>query len=311
MSYKELLAMPGMANQLRFPPKSDRNLGPCKEIWCDFHKAFEHDVEHYIALGYQLAGLVKDGLLKEYLEGSKEGSKEELQSADQRHEVPVHGEINTISGGFSGGGCTASQRKRYAREVMTVEKRDPDQSVEPDLLFTKVDLRDVVPHEDDPVVILIMIVGRGVHRVLINQGSSIDVMFWVTFNMLQLSPDQLRPYDGCLFDFAGNQVEVRGHVELRTTFSDGTSSRTINIRYLVVNAALAYNMLLGRRALNRLGTVASTRHMKMKLPSLEGGVIVIRSDQKATRKCYENNLKNKEQYAWLPPSHRGLKGPLV
>ena len=31
----------------------------------------------------------------------------------------------------------------------------------------------------------------------------------------------------------------------------------------------------------------------MKLPSLEGGVIIIKSDQKATRKCYENSLKNK------------------
>ena len=31
----------------------------------------------------------------------------------------------------------------------------------------------------------------------------------------------------------------------------------------------------------------------MKLPSLERGVIVIKSDQKAARKCYENNLKNK------------------
>ena len=32
MSYKELMAMPGMEDQLRFPPKSDRNLGPRKEI---------------------------------------------------------------------------------------------------------------------------------------------------------------------------------------------------------------------------------------------------------------------------------------
>ena len=68
-----------------------------------FHQAFRHDVEYCTALGYQLAGLVKDGFLKEYLEGSQEGSNEELQSADQRHEVPVHGEINTISGGLLGG----------------------------------------------------------------------------------------------------------------------------------------------------------------------------------------------------------------
>jgi len=101
MTYKELLVMPGMADKLRFPPKSDRNLGPRKEVWCEFHKAFGHDVEHCIALGYQLAGLIKDELLKEYLEGNQEGSKEELPPANQRHEVPAQGEINTISGGFS------------------------------------------------------------------------------------------------------------------------------------------------------------------------------------------------------------------
>ena len=72
-------------------------------------------------------------------------------------------------------------------------------------------------------------------------------------------------------------MEVRGHIELRTTFTDGTTSRTTNIRYLV-NSPSAYNILLGRRALNRIGAVASTRHMKMKLPSLEGAVITIKSD---------------------------------
>ncbi|XP_068504652.1 uncharacterized protein [Phaseolus vulgaris] len=168
MTYKELLASPGMADKLRFPPKSDKNLGSHKEIWCDFHKAFGHDVERCIALDYQLARLVKDGFLKEYLEGSQEGSKEELPSGDQMHEVPVHGEINTISGGFSRGGCTASKRKKYAREVMTVEAREPDQSAEPYLYFTKADLRDVVPHKDDPVVISVVTVGRKVHRVLID-----------------------------------------------------------------------------------------------------------------------------------------------
>jgi len=118
-------------------------------------------------------------------------------------------------------------------------------------------------------------------------------MFWVTFNNLWLSPDQLRPYDGCLFGFAGDQVEVRWHVELRTTFSDGTSACTINIRYIVVNVVLTYNLLLGRPSLKGLGVVASTRNMKMKLPSLDGGLIIIKSDQKAMRKCYESNLKSR------------------
>ena len=88
-------------------------------------------------------------------------------------------------------------------------------------------------------------------------------------------------------------MEVRGHVELRTTFIDGTTSRTINIRYLVVNAPSAYNILLRRPALNRIGAVSSMRHMKMKLPFLKGAVITIKSDQKAVKKFYENSLKMK------------------
>ena len=61
----------------------------------------------------------------------------------------------------------------------------------------------------------------------------------------------------------------------------------------MVNANSAYNILLGRPALNRLRAVPSTRHMKMKLPNLSGKMIVIKSDHEEARKCYENSLKTK------------------
>jgi len=173
--------------------------------------------------------------------------------------------------------------------VEIVEDHSPDV----DIMFTKGDLRDVVPHDNDPIVISLVTAGRTVHRVLVDQGSSADVMFWPTFEKLQLSLDQLRPYGGCLYGFAGDQVEVRGYIELRTTFTDGLASRTEKIRYLVVNAPSAYNILLGRPTLNRTGAVPSTRHMKVQLPSVEGLIITICSDQKEAKKCYENSLKNK------------------
>ena len=175
----------------------------------------------------------------------------------------------------------------------SVAEEGMDDPWEADLVFTKADLRDVIPHDNDPVVISIVTSGRRVHRVLVDQGSSADIMFWSMFNKLQLSPDLLRPYTGCLYGFAGDQVEVRGYLELRTTFTDGTASLTECIRYLVVNANSAYNILLERPVLNRLRAVASTRHMKMKLPDLSGRVIVIKSDQEEARKCYENSLKTK------------------
>ena len=70
-------------------------------------------------------------------------------------------------------------------------------------------------------------------------------------------------------------MECRGYIDPRTTFSDEEVARTIVIRYVVVNTPSGYNLLLGRPSLNRLGAVTSTKHMKMKLPSLEGRVITI------------------------------------
>ena len=126
----------------------------------------------------------KEGFLKEYLEADQEEPKGEVAIRDQVHEAPVHGELNTISGGFYGGGISASKRKRYARAVMSLEARRPDHPLEPTLCFTSFDFEDVVPHEDDPVVTFVVTVVRKVHKVHIDQGSSIDVMFWSTFNSL-------------------------------------------------------------------------------------------------------------------------------
>ena len=236
---------------------------------------------------------MRSGFLKDYVAEPATTATLPAPVEEQAREMPVLGEVHTIAGGFSGGGPTASQRKKYARGVNSIEERISGDRWESDLVFTRADLQDVVPHDNDPVVISVVTAGRKVHRVLVDQGSSADVMFWSTFNKLRLSPDLLRPYSGCLYGFADNQVEVRGYLELRTTFTDGTTLRTESIRFLVVNANSAYNILLGRPALNRLNAVASTRHMKMKLPDLSGKVIVIKSDQEEAWKCYENSLKMK------------------
>jgi len=97
--------------------------------------------------------------------------------------MPTHGEIHTIAGGFSSGGCTA-----YARSLMTVDMFE-DHSPDVDITFTKEDLRNVVPHNNDPIVISLVTAERKVHRVLVDQGSSPDVMFWPTFTQLQLPLD--------------------------------------------------------------------------------------------------------------------------
>jgi len=268
MGLADLIAIPKIASRLKTPEKvSDKVLGPKPNAWCEFHQSFGHTLDSCLALGYQLDDLVKSGFLNDYLLDTRTGQASSSQPASgegQQHEVPTHGEIHTIVGGFSGGGCTAC-----CFQVLHVFE---DHSLDVDITFTKEDLRDVVPHDNDPIVVSLITAGRKVHRVLVDQGSSADVMFWPTFTKLQLPLDQLRPYGGCLYGFAGDQVEVRGYIELRTTFTDEAASRTEKIKYLVVNAPSAYNILLGRPTFNRIGVVPSTRHMKVKLPSMEGVV---------------------------------------
>ncbi|XP_068504419.1 uncharacterized protein [Phaseolus vulgaris] len=209
---KELIAIPNIAARLMVPTKTDRKMGPNKNTWCEFHQANDHYIRNCLALAHQLDELVKSGFLKDYLQEAPDDQMLVAAGADQGHEVPIHGEVNTISGGFSGGGCTASQRRRYAQGATTAEVLQANLVPDVDLVFTKANLRDVIPHDNDPMVISLVTAGRRVRRVLVDQGSSTDVMFLTTFNRLQLSMNQLKPYIRYLYGFAGNEVEVRGYI---------------------------------------------------------------------------------------------------
>jgi len=110
---KDLIAIANIPERL-VPPKTDKRLRSNLNSWCEFHQAFGHPIRNCLALGHQLDELVKNGLLKDYLQ-EKQGTEDMASiGGGPGHEVPVHGEVHTIAGGFSGGGCTASQQRRYA-----------------------------------------------------------------------------------------------------------------------------------------------------------------------------------------------------
>ncbi|XP_068475063.1 uncharacterized protein [Phaseolus vulgaris] len=205
-------------------------MGPNKNAWCEFHQANGHHIRNCLALAHQLDELVKSGFLKDYLQEETDGQTLVATGVDQGHEVPIHGEVNTISGGFP--------REECASQV-AAEARQKDFAPDVDLVFTRADLLDVVPHDNDPVVISLITVRKRVHHILVDQGSSANVMFLTTFNRLRLSMDQLKPSARRLYGFAGNEVEVHGYIELSTTFTDNLSLWTTKIRYLVVDVPSA------------------------------------------------------------------------
>jgi len=86
----------------------------------------------------------------------------------------VMGYFNTIAGGFSGGGVCSADRKRYAQSIMHLAT---EVAPIPTLSFTKEDLGFVFPHDNDHVVISIIMKSRRTHRLLVDQDSSTNVFF--------------------------------------------------------------------------------------------------------------------------------------
>ena len=94
--------------------------------------------------------------------------------------------VNTIAGGFAGGGESNNARKRYVRQSEFEAKFVGHTSISstPNLSFTKEDKREVMPHDDDPLVIQVQILNCDVKRELIDSGCSADIMYWEAFKAM-------------------------------------------------------------------------------------------------------------------------------
>ncbi|XP_068475225.1 uncharacterized protein [Phaseolus vulgaris] len=140
------------------------------------------------------------------------------------------------------------------------------------------------------MVITVEIDKFAIAKVLVDQGSSVDILYCETFKKMNISESEIQPYDEQIVGFSGERVDTRGYIDLFTTFGDDYLSKTINVRYLLVNANTSYNILLGRPSINRLKAIVSTPHLAMKFPSVNGDIATVHVDQKTTRECYVANM---------------------
>ncbi|XP_057432420.1 uncharacterized protein LOC130725187 [Lotus japonicus] len=128
---------------------------------------------------------------KEMLAAQKKGAEETF---NKDLEPPV-GTINRIVGGFGGGGVTASARRRHARVVTSVQQYEtPFGFQHPDIVISTADFEGVKTHKDDPIVVMIRINSFNVRRVLLDQGSSADIIYGDAFDQLGLTDKDLMPY---------------------------------------------------------------------------------------------------------------------
>uniref|UniRef100_A0A2N9J973 Integrase catalytic domain-containing protein n=1 Tax=Fagus sylvatica TaxID=28930 RepID=A0A2N9J973_FAGSY len=145
------------------------------------------------------------------------------------------------------------------------------------LSFSEEDARGTQPH-DDALVVTINIAGFTTRRVMIDNGSSADILYLSAYQQMWLDKDKLRPMDTPLVGFTGDKVCPIGIVTLPITVGSHPKTVSKTVDFLIVNCPSAYNAIIGRLTLNRLRAVTSTYHLLLKFPT-EHRIGEVRGDQ--------------------------------
>ena len=116
-------------------------------------------------------------------------------------------------------------------------------------------IRTIQPH-DDALVVTLKIGEYNVKRVLVDQGSAVEIMYLDLYKGVNLKLEDLTTYDSPLVSFEGKTVIPRGQIKL----SMQTDSEVVEVDFNVVNTYFPYIAIMARPWLHALGAIFSTLH---------------------------------------------------
>ena len=122
------------------------------------------------------------------------------------------------------------------------------------------------PH-DDALVVSIRIEDYNMHRVLVDNGSSADILYYPTFQQMGIGRERLIPTNASLVGFGGIRVLPLGAITFSIMVGDYPQQIAKDVIFLVVDCSSAYNAILGRPTLNLWKAVTSTYHLMIKFPT--------------------------------------------
>ena len=99
----------------------------------------------------------------------------------------------------------------------------------PTLGFLEEDKEGAFQPHDDALVVTLWIRGYDVKRVLVDQGSGAEIMYWDLYKGLNLKPKDLEKYDLSLVGFNGRMVIPRGMISLPVHAEDERRCKLISL----------------------------------------------------------------------------------
>ena len=135
------------------------------------------------------------------------------------------GELHVISGGFAGGGESNSARKAHLRSIrsgdaLEIQAVSKLPWLDTTITFSNSDMEGCQHPHDDPLVIKVVVANKTIHRVLVDNGSSTDIIFGSTFDKMGIRREKLEPVSTYLCGFSGERVLPLRSIQLVLTLGD-------------------------------------------------------------------------------------------
>ena len=130
-----------------------------------------------------------------------------------------------ISEGSAGGGESSLARKAHLHsirsgETLEVQAVSKSPRLDTTITFSDSDMEGFQYPHDDPLVIRAIVANQTVHRVLIDNGSSADIIFTSAFDKMSIGREKLELVSSHLLGFLGEKVPPLGSTQLVLTLGN-------------------------------------------------------------------------------------------
>ena len=139
-----------------------------------------------------------------------------------------------------------------------------------DIIFRESDTNLVHHPHCDALVITAMMANNNVHRILVDNGSSVDILYYQAFQKIGLKASDLKPSPNPVHSFTGDSITPMGVISLPMTVGEYPKKSCVMLDFLVIDQPSALNVVLGRPSLKALKAITSIYHLLMEFPTLNG-----------------------------------------
>ncbi|KAK3012405.1 hypothetical protein RJ639_012054 [Escallonia herrerae] len=213
------------------------------KLYCHFHKDHGHTTEECKVLQREIESLINKGHLRQFVKTNNRQGHRGNQRRPEEAQPKDPSVINTISGGPSAGGLTNSSRKAYAWQVNLTQGLTKWPRASTSFEFNDSDLEGVICPHDDAFGITLQVDAYSVKRILVDTGSSANIIFEEAFSQMGISKERVKPISSPLYGFTGASAPVEGIILLTIIAGTAPLQSVQTIDFLVVKVRSAERCL--------------------------------------------------------------------